>query len=345
MKEKGEGKKRKSVFIGVAVALLLVIVGVTMFSRGGESDLKKKLELANQYITEGKYEEAVLAFEAVLAIDENSVEARVGLSQACIKLEDYAKAEEVLRQGLALDKTQTALWDSLLAVCEVSGRSTEELAALVKEAFEATGNEKYKETQNAESETNTNSEAEGETTEGEEVLESGMIPLEDPEKVIEFVDPVFEQAVRALYELGDGDIRWKDVGYQTEMKFSDDEENARVQNVLLDEEISTLEDLKWFVNLKDIDMNNLPVSGDIAVLSRLSNLKQFDLGFTQVRGDIVAFSGLSNLQVVFLSATQVSGDLASLSGLSNLYNLNMYNTNVTGTVTLSNGCVVTVGEY
>ncbi len=261
---------RKSIIITVAVVILAIIAGMTLYmTQAGEGGIEKKLELANQYITEEKYEEAILAFQEIINIDENNVEARVGLARAYTGLGDYDKAEEVLRRGLALDGAQTEYWDALLELYKKAGKSDAEIQALMKEAYEATGNEKYKvEEPTTEAVTTTEVTTEESTTEiSEEITEStttdtteesseeetsdtteeetsettveettvttqnqnlddGMIPLDDPEKVITFVDSVFEQAVRDYYNLGTGEIRWKDIGYQTELVFSEMIENT-----------------------------------------------------------------------------------------------------------------------
>ncbi len=401
---------RKSIIIIVSAVILAVIAGMTLYmTQGGEDGIEKKLRLANQYIMEEKYEEAILAFQEIIDIDENNVEARLGLVNAYTGLGEYYKAEEVLRRGIALDGAQTAYWDALLELYKKAGKSDAEVQSLMKEAYEAMGNEKYKveepttvaatttsettitteeiSTETSEEITESTTEETTETTTEETTttttenqdLGDGTIPLDDPEKVIIFQDPVFEQFVREYYGLGDGEIKWKDVGYRTDMVNESNSDEAKFT--------LNATDLKWFVNLQELDLTLTEVNGDLVSLSGLSNLKRIDLSWTgvsgdlsslngltnlqsiglssmqiigdlasfsglinlkrialsdtQVSGDLVSLSGLSNLEYINLSDTQVSGDLASLSSLSNLWWLEVYNTNVTGSLTLPSGEVIT----
>ncbi len=326
---------RKSIIITIAVGILAVIAGMTLYmAQGGEDGIEKKLAIANQYITEEKYEEAVLAFQEIIDIDENSVEARVGLASAYTGLGEYDKAEEVLRRGLALDGAQTAYWDSLLELYKKAGKSDVEIQQLMQEAYEATGDEKYKPVEPMSEVITTISEVATEettTTIQNQDLGDGMLPLDDPEKVITFQDLGFEQYVREAYGLGDREIRWKDVGYRTEM---DAYINEKVNFTL------KAADLKWFVNLHSLDLNYIGVSGDLSALSGLCDL----VSGTSVGGDLVSLSGLGNLKYTHLGNTSVSGDLSSFSGLDELDCVRVENTNVTGTLTLSNGDVITAGN-
>lgn len=103
-------KKGFKVLIAVLVLLLLVAVGVVafvMFSRAAhEKKVNSQLALAEQYLDELEYEEAVAAYLAVLELDEKNEEAADGLTDAYIKWagsyaesNDYDKALEILQNA------------------------------------------------------------------------------------------------------------------------------------------------------------------------------------------------------------------------------------------------------
>ncbi len=331
----------RKVIIGIVVSIiLLIIAGATIFISSGGSEIDKKIELANKYIREGKYEEARLAFEEILKIDENNVEARLGLSKAYVGLEDYVKAEEVLRKGIAIDDKQVAFWDALIELCKERGKIDEELVKLLAEAYDKTGDEKYSKMReeyeaklSGESSAEVSDESNSSSGEGETDTNSEDVnPLDDPEKVISFVDPVFEQAVRDLYNLGDGEIRWKDIGYRTELSFSNWETNY----VELAGAIKSLEDLKWFRNLERVEINcyrnGWEVSGNIAVLGDLKNLRIINLSPTKVSGDLSVLSDLNKLTYISISESLIIGDLKDLLGLRGLEGIDLYYTDTSGDI-------------
>ncbi len=146
--------------------------------------------------------------------------------------------------------------------------------------------------------------------------------LKNPEQIIQFVDPVFEQMVRDLYKLGEGEIKWKDIGYRRELVLD--------RGFDLKGEIKTLEDLKWFLNLEVIKMPERKISGDIKVLADLKGLNEIKLKETSVTGDLSSLSGLTHLESLSLYETNVVGDLNSLADLKELATIYLFELPVTG---------------
>lgn len=151
--------------------------------------------------------------------------------------------------------------------------------------------------------------------------EADVIMLADPEQVIHFEDKVFESEIRDCFDLGDGEIKWKDIGYRIELDSEEFQPSGRIE---------TLDDLKWFVNLRKIEMQEYEVEGDLSSLSGLKNLEMLLMWDTQVSGDISSLSELENLRYLNLSGTNIEGDISSLSGLTNLKELELNRTNVEG---------------
>ncbi len=155
-----------------------------------------------------------------------------------------------------------------------------------------------------------------------------IIDIADPNKVIYFEDQVFEMAIRDCFSLDEGDITWKDIGYRTELDSDDFQPKNR---------ISTLEDLKWFVNLQKIEMQKYEVEGDLSSFIHIENLKVLLMWETDVSGDISSLSGLENLRTINLNHTDVEGDISSLNTLVYLEELELKETDVEGDINSLNG--------
>lgn len=104
------------VLIAVIVISVLVIAGgIAAFVLGGSSHkLAKHLSVANKYLNEEEYKDAIAEFEKALEIDEKCVEAYLGISEAYVGLAEeaedkdkpdkalkyYEKALKILEKGL-----------------------------------------------------------------------------------------------------------------------------------------------------------------------------------------------------------------------------------------------------
>ncbi len=122
---------RRKIIIALIVIAALATLGVasTAFILSGDS-VERHMELANKYMSDGKYEEAIIAFEKVLDVDAHNIDARMGIAEAYYDLEEYEAAEnylqEVIEEDAAYDKAYV-----LLAECmEAEGRYKEAIALL-----------------------------------------------------------------------------------------------------------------------------------------------------------------------------------------------------------------------
>lgn len=149
----------------------------------------------------------------------------------------------------------------------------------------------------------------------------------EPNRIIMFVDKEFEAAVRDYYGIKNDEIYWKDIGYQ---------------KVLETDGVSTetLEDLKWFVSLKKLELRGEGVNGDLSSISSISSLSDLEYIFlwnTGVTGNLSSLSNLSHLEDISLGATVIAGNLSSLSGLGELKNISLGGSDVVGDlISLSN---------
>ena len=93
-------RKRISLVAVVVMIMLLVGCGKTY---------QKEYDLGVRYLSEGNYEEAVIAFTAAIEIEPNHAEAYVGLADTYIGMSDLVQARDVLAGGLEVVDDETEL--------------------------------------------------------------------------------------------------------------------------------------------------------------------------------------------------------------------------------------------
>ena len=86
-------KGLKMVFVCL-LTLLLVACGKTM-----EEKWQEKYDLGMRYLTEGSYEEAILAFTAAIEIDAKRDDAYLGAAEAYMQMDDMDAAMAILEEG------------------------------------------------------------------------------------------------------------------------------------------------------------------------------------------------------------------------------------------------------
>lgn len=106
MKSILKSKKVTLVFITLLIIVIGIISMITVNSVGEDKKIKEKLELGEKYLTEMKYEEAIVAFEEVISIEPRRMEAYLGLADAYLGLEQQEKAVESLERGIAVIKQE-----------------------------------------------------------------------------------------------------------------------------------------------------------------------------------------------------------------------------------------------
>ena len=93
---------KKKIFIFILGIEALVIAGLIAFLFYLNSDtvkLNHQLELAQHYLLEEDYEQAIAAYEIVIQIDPKNTEAYLGLAEAYAESGNLEKAVKVLEQG------------------------------------------------------------------------------------------------------------------------------------------------------------------------------------------------------------------------------------------------------
>lgn len=89
MRKKADGKKW-GIVGAIAIVLIALIVGIGVYNSPANS-LARQLDLGNRYLEEKNYEQAAVAFEKVIEIDERCIEAYAGGVEAYIAMSDTEK--------------------------------------------------------------------------------------------------------------------------------------------------------------------------------------------------------------------------------------------------------------
>ena len=88
---------KKGLTFGVVIIVLVIALAAgTGVYHMPSNRLQRQLDLGNRYLEEQNYEEAALAFERAIAIDETCVEAYLGKAADCEGMEEYETAVSLL---------------------------------------------------------------------------------------------------------------------------------------------------------------------------------------------------------------------------------------------------------
>ena len=124
-------KRNKTIVIGAValIAIILVTVLATVVSKSASAKKSEEhLSLGEKYLSELDYEQAIASYLAVIEIDSKNVDAYLGLADAYIAQGEYDEAIEVLED--ALDKlsgtARRAVKDKLREIKELKELSTGE---------------------------------------------------------------------------------------------------------------------------------------------------------------------------------------------------------------------------
>ncbi len=307
------------------LAIVLIAMVLLLSSCIGDSEIEINIHEGNQKLEEKDYEKAIELYEDALEIDENNKEAKYGLAAAYINVGRYEEADQILSRvdedGFNDIKCDTvvntflyynmAKKDAYNELQEEDSYTDEELNEIIRAAFLNYQSEEtdVKEKSDKDSQT----ELDGKENEKEE----------KEDEVVEFKDPVFEQAIRKLLELPEGPIMLSNIS-----------EVKHVSIYQVSGEIKTIEDLKLFENIELLELNcfenDLTIKGDLNTIGELSNLTFLRLCGTNLTGDLSALSNLSNLKKIEFDETGIRGDLSDISNLTNLKGIDMEGENITG---------------
>ncbi|KUO76572.1 MAG: hypothetical protein APF81_16710 [Desulfosporosinus sp. BRH_c37] len=110
-------KLSKRIVTIIAIVLVLTIGGgVAYATNTPTARADRELKLANKYLQDGKYQEAILAFQKVIQIEPKNIPARLGLGQVYVATKEFAKAEVVLKEVIQIDVNNIPAREELFMV-------------------------------------------------------------------------------------------------------------------------------------------------------------------------------------------------------------------------------------
>lgn len=147
-------KQKKYFFPAAAVAVVIaLVVGIGIYN-APQNRISHLLDLGNKYILEGNYEEAALAFEKAIAIDERNMEACVGGLEAYFGKGIQEETEDFYQRILAVfngfdseyfEQNMSAIVGIYLAADQVYAGNPEKAAEVLEAGFAKTAeNEEIK---------------------------------------------------------------------------------------------------------------------------------------------------------------------------------------------------------
>ena len=109
--------KIKIVTITLITAIIMAVSSITIYSNiCAPKFYDYFIDTGVKYLMDGKYEEAILAFNKAIEIEEKSTEARVYLAQGYVGNNEVDKAIEVLEEAQNLDITNEELLKEILEI-------------------------------------------------------------------------------------------------------------------------------------------------------------------------------------------------------------------------------------
>lgn len=81
--------------------LLIIAIGLSACSQNQEAQWQEQYDLGIRYLSEGNYEEAIIAFTTAIEIDPKMSETYLALGNLYIELGDYEAAAKILEQGIS----------------------------------------------------------------------------------------------------------------------------------------------------------------------------------------------------------------------------------------------------
>ena len=109
--------KAKTFIITLVTAIIMSLSSIVMYSNiCAPKFYNYFIDTGIKYLTDGKYEEAILVFNKAIEIEEKSTEARVYLAKGYIGNNEYDKSIEVLEEAQNIDMANEELLKQILEI-------------------------------------------------------------------------------------------------------------------------------------------------------------------------------------------------------------------------------------
>lgn len=113
------------------LGLLLILSMLMLCGCTKQSRWQEQYDLGMQYLEEGNYDEAIVAFAAAIEVDEKRPEAYAGLSEAYEKIGDYEQTQNILKMGVEATGSED-LKERLVNIAEAL-KCTDESGRIIEE--------------------------------------------------------------------------------------------------------------------------------------------------------------------------------------------------------------------
>ena len=95
------------------IFVMLMLLSLVACGKSTEAKWQEQYDLGVRYLSDGNYEEAIIAFTAAIEIDPKRPEGYVGLADAYIGMGNYEMADDILQQGYEATGEETLLPDNI----------------------------------------------------------------------------------------------------------------------------------------------------------------------------------------------------------------------------------------
>lgn len=142
---KGKSLSPRKLFMVLGAGVLLLVIAGILFGGKltGSYTARKNIDLGNKYVLEGKYEEAIIAYQKVIKVDPKNIPARMGLGKAYVAQKKYSEGERIFREVIAIDSNAPEPFIEIANIY-VSQGELETALDILEEGLSATGHESIK---------------------------------------------------------------------------------------------------------------------------------------------------------------------------------------------------------
>ncbi len=316
-------KKNIIIIILTAILVLGLGAGITAIAVTNSPSFRvsQGIDLAERYLSEQNYEQAIIEYEKVLEIEPMNVDAYLGLAKVYEKMGDIDKAIEILREGLKMtgDERIEKRLNKLVNPEDNSSSSAPDESSIPEEStpedLPPYGSMGSVTIQGVEYDIATTTELK---------LEQSGITNDDIVQIGKLVNltylDLWDNRISDITPLSNlTNLARLALNYN---QISDISPLANLTNLtyleLCENQISDIKPLANLTNLTNLNLINNQIS-DITPLANLTNLTDLWLDNNQI-SDISPLTKLTNLTWLDLDHNQIS-DISPLANLTNLTDL------------------------
>lgn len=134
--------------IGVMLSAILLLSLCACGKKETATTWQEQYDLGVRYLSEGNYEEAIIAFTAAIEIDPKQADAYIGRGDAYVlfenTVENLSAALEDYETAISLDESQSGVYSKMAEIFILQG-DREAAIAILEQGYQNTGNETLRE--------------------------------------------------------------------------------------------------------------------------------------------------------------------------------------------------------